>query len=81
MVVEARVVRGAAGQVLVEADHRRAQQRLVAVTLFDTKPWQLPPTIDEELFVGNVSGKVADATTLTPTQIDSFLEAQDAVAV
>ena len=59
----------------------RSQQRLVAVTLFDTKPWQLPPTIDEELFVGAASGKIADAVTLTPTQIDSFLEAQDAVAV
>lgn len=52
----------------------RNQIRLVAVTLFDVKPFGLAPTIEEELLVGNVSKKVIDSTTLTEAQLDSALE-------
>lgn len=56
----------------------RGQQRLVALTLFDAKAYRLPPVVERELFVGNHTGAVVDATTLTAPQLDSVLETADA---
>ena len=51
-----------------------SQQRLVAVTLLDTKPYRVPPVVEQELFVGNHTGAWLDSTTLTASQIDDVTE-------
>ena len=57
----------------------RGQQRMIALTLLDCKPFNLAPVIGEELFQGAASWKSIDATTLTPAQIDNVLEDANAV--
>ena len=48
------------------------------VTLYDTKPFALPPTIDQELFVGSNSKAILDPTGLTETQVNEIADAATA---
>lgn len=45
------------------------------VTLYDTKPFALPPTIDQELFVGTDSKAILDPTGLTTEQVNQIADA------
>lgn len=47
----------------------RGQSRVVTVSLFDAKPFGLPPVVDRELLRGERSGAVKDATTMTERQL------------
>lgn len=55
-------------------DWLRGQTRIVRVTLLDTKPFRLAPTIDREVFVGTL-GNMVDATQLTPAQVGELQDA------
>jgi hypothetical protein len=52
----------------------RSQRRMIALTLLDTKAFNLPPVVGEELFQGAVSWKTIDATTLTREQATALEE-------
>lgn len=52
----------------------RSQQRLIACTLLDAKPYRVPPTVERELFVGQHTGAWVDSTGLTEAQITDFQE-------
>lgn len=45
------------------------------VTLYDTKPFALAPTIDQELFVGTASKTIIDPVDLTSDQVNEFIDA------
>jgi len=49
--------------------YMRGKRRLLKVKLVDVKPYQFPPVIEEELFVGPKSGKWQDSATLTEQQV------------
>ena len=59
----------------------RGQQRMVAATLLDAKPFRVPPTIDRELLVGQHTGAWIDATTLTESQLVDVAETAEAMHV
>ena len=44
------------------------------VTLFDSKPWALPPVIDQELFLGAASKRIIDPTSLTSNQVSEIAD-------
>ena len=44
------------------------------VTLFDAKPWALPPVIDQELFLGAASKRIIDPTSLTSNQVSEIAD-------
>ena len=50
----------------------RSQQRLVAITLCDAKPFRYAPVLEREVLAGAASGSWADTTTLTAQAIDDF---------
>ena len=54
----------------------RGQQRIVAVTLLDHKPYRVPPTVDRELMVGAHTGAWIDATAMTESQIVDLTETE-----
>lgn len=60
-----------------EYETLRNQSRLVSVTLFDRKPFGLPPEIDQEMFVGKTSGSIKDATQLEEYQVNEMMEASN----
>lgn len=46
----------------------------VQIRLLDVRRYTMPPVIDEEMFVGSLTGAWMDTTTLTQEQVDSVLE-------
>jgi len=52
----------------------RGRRRLIRLTLVDVKKFGFPPVLDAELFVGPMSGRVADTTTLTQQQLEGMKE-------
>ena len=51
----------------------RGTKRLIRLTVIDVKPYVFAPTIETELFVGELGRRAHDAVTLTPQQHDSIL--------
>ncbi len=47
---------------------------VLRVTLYDTKPFTLPPTIDQELFMGTASKAIIDPTGLTSNQASELAD-------
>jgi len=56
----------------------RLKSLIARVTLFDAKPWRIPPVVDEELMVGNASRRIIDSTTHTWEQLRDIAEAPHA---
>ena len=50
----------------------RLQSLVARVTLYDYKPFGLPPVIDEEFFVGGHSGRMIDHSTHTSEQLEEI---------
>lgn len=50
----------------------RLQSRIARITLFDVKPFRLPPVIDEEHFVGGRSHALIDTTQHTAQQLQDL---------
>ena len=52
------------------------QKRLARLTLYDAKPFKLPPVIDREFMVGGASGRLLDTTTMTQEQLEEIADAE-----